>query len=100
VKVTLDISTEIEPEDLEGTIACLVMFGDHWRIGLYRPLHGQAKHKAWRDPCYYSTGPRSAYRFGKNLNDVNTSPEEIDAVTTPSPTSPWQWRIFSPRFSL
>jgi len=93
VKVTSDNSAEIEPEDLElfeGTIARLVMFSDHWRKGLQRPSHGQAKHNAWRDSCYYTLNPSPAQMarvpavlttLEKIRMDIMTPPEGLDAMS-------------------
>ncbi len=93
MKITLDSSAEIEPEDLElfeGTIARYVMFSDHWRECLQRPLHGQAKHNAWRDSCYYTPNPTPAQMaqvpavltvLEKIRMDIDTTPEGLNAMT-------------------
>jgi len=66
------------------------MFGDHWRKGLKRPSHGQAKHNAWRDSCYCTPNPHPAQmvRVPAVLTaleeirmDIDTPPEGFDAMT-------------------
>jgi hypothetical protein len=77
-------------EFIHNTIACFVVFGNHWRKGLERAPHGKAEHNAWRDACYGTVNPSRALMAKVPpalgvLEDlsvgINSTLEDPDAVT-------------------